>query len=97
MKVIRIVSINNFFVYQKLAKGIIMVHFINDIAASNQFPIDEELRVGGPLAVKSHLLPDDWIFEHINVLVLLESIKVEDFHHEQGVSTTRCIRAPFHE
>jgi hypothetical protein len=49
------------------------MHFLEDIAAANEFAVDVELGVGGPIAEDLYLFTNDWILENIDGFIVSES------------------------
>jgi hypothetical protein len=52
---------------------LVFVHFLEDIAAADEFAVNVELRVGGPVAVDLDLFPYHWVVEDVDGLVLGET------------------------
>jgi hypothetical protein len=49
------------------------MHFLQDIAASDQITVDVELGKGGPVAVNLHFLSNYRVIEYIYCLVLSQT------------------------
>lgn len=67
------------------------------IAAADELPIEEELRVGGPFTVELDLFPNDVILQHIDRLVIREPVFLEQLHYEIGIAAAWWLRGAFHE
>ncbi len=65
------------------------MHFLEDIAASDEFSVDVELRVGGPVAVDLDLFPHDGIVEDVDGLVLGETCIRHGLPYFLSSSTTK--------
>lgn len=70
-------------------QGLVLVHFLKDVAAANELAIDVELRVGGPVAVELNLLANYWVIEHVDGLVLGETYIMHALPYFLSSSTTK--------
>ena len=73
------------------------MHFVEDVAAPDEFAIDVELGIGGPFAVNLHLLPDDVILQDINGLVVGDAVFLQNLHHEVGIPAAGGLWVALHE
>ena len=49
------------------------MHFLEDIATTDEFTVDVELGVGGPIAENLNLFADYWILENIDGFIFGKS------------------------
>ena len=49
------------------------MHFVEDIAATDQLSVDVQLRISGPFTVESDLLSYYRIFQHVDRFILVEA------------------------
>lgn len=65
------------------------MHFLKDIAASDELSIDVELRIGGPVAVYLNLLSHHWVVEYVDGLVLGQTYIIHLLPYFLSSSTTK--------
>ena len=65
------------------------MHFLEDVAASDQLAVDVELGVGGPVAVELDLFPDDGVVEDVDALEVGQAYVVECIPYFLRSSTTK--------
>lgn len=70
---------------------------MEDIAPTDKFSINIELRVCWPFAVNFYLFPDYIIFQNVNRLVFSDAIFFKDLDHKVGVSASGRLRIALHE
>jgi len=68
---------------------LVLVHFLKDIAPSDEFTINVELRIGGPIAVNFTLLADNGIIENIDTFEVSQTCIVEEVPYFLRSSTTK--------
>lgn len=51
-------------------QGFVLVHFLEDVAAADEFAVDVELGEGGPVSVDLDLLSHDGVVQHVDGFVL---------------------------
>ena len=73
------------------------MHLLHDIATAKELTFHVDLWNGRPVRVGLDLLAELLIFEHVDVLVLLDAVELQDLHNVVGEATTRHLTIAFHE
>jgi hypothetical protein len=58
---------------QEGLQRLVLMHLLEDVAAADEFAVDVELWVGGPVAVDFDFLADDGIVENVDRLILCQT------------------------
>lgn len=64
---------NELMLLEKFGQLVVFMHFLEDIAAADQFAVDVELGVGGPVAVDFYLFADYGVLENIDGFIFGKS------------------------
>ena len=67
----------------------VLMHFLKDVAASDELSVDVELGIGGPVAVQLHLLSHYWVVENVDRLVLGQTYITHVLPYFLSSSTTK--------
>ena len=73
------------------------MHFLHDIASSDEFAFDVDLGYGWPVAVFLDMLSKFIILKDINILEFLYSVKLEDLSHIITEATSWHLSGSLHE
>lgn len=65
------------------------MHFLEDVATADEFAVDVELGIGGPVAVDLHLFAHDGIVQHVDGLVLGQTCVPRCLPYFLSSSTTK--------
>lgn len=82
---------------EKFLEAAVLVHFLDDIASTDELSFDIELRNGGPVRVLLDSLADGLISQHVHILVVLHTVELKHLHCIVGEAATGHLLATLHE
>ena len=73
------------------------MHFLHDVAATNELTFDVDLRDRWPVGVSLDLIPQKLVLQYVDILIFSDSIKLENLHHIVRKSAPWHFTGAFHK
>ena len=90
-------GLDNALPYKELLETAIGMHLLHDITTSEELTFDVDLWNGWPIGVVFNLIPNLLALEHVDILVLFNSIELEDLDYVVRETASWHLSVAFHE
>ena len=92
-----IILLNYSFSDEELFEATISVHFLQDIASTDELSLDINLWNSWPIGISLNLLTELFVIKNVNIFELFDTVELEDLYHIVGEATPWHLTSTLHE